>query len=123
MGQIGENLAERFLVKQGFVVIAKNYNRKGGEIDLIVQAKDSLHFCEVKTSSFDLSKENVSPETYNPLQNISVLKLARLVSTAQLFIIEHPQFHETPWQLDGLAVYYDPSLNKARVDWIKNINI
>lgn len=122
LGEIGEKLAERFLVKQGFRVIVRNYTRQGGEVDIIAYKSRRLHFCEVKTISCSLSK-SVSGETYNPLQNIAAAKLKKLLNTVELYIMENGQFHETSWQLDGLAVYYDAESSQAKVDWVENINL
>ena len=49
-GEIGENIAVKFLVKQGFLIKERNYTKKWGEIDIIAKAPDkTLIFVEVKT--------------------------------------------------------------------------
>lgn len=66
-GDLGEDIAERFLMKQGFVVVERNYLRKWGEIDIIVQKGGMIYFVEVKTVSCG-TPENVPHET--PLKTI-----------------------------------------------------
>ncbi len=58
-GDFGENLVSQFLIKQGFVIKAKKYRRKLGEIDLIAEKNDILAFVEVKLREniyFDISE-------------------------------------------------------------------
>ena len=46
----GENLACRFLKKNGYKVLYRNFKgRTGGEIDVICRDRDTLVFVEVKT--------------------------------------------------------------------------
>ena len=61
-GRRGEDLAHRFLRREGFVVVARNYRPPSGgaEIDLIGWDGDTLAFVEVKTR---LDGEFGSPES------------------------------------------------------------
>ena len=47
-GQDGEDLAARFLERQGLAVIARNYRCRGGEIDLVCRDGKTLVFVEVR---------------------------------------------------------------------------
>ena len=50
LGTQGENLACRFLRKNGYKVLYRNFKgRTGGEIDVICRDRDTLVFVEVKT--------------------------------------------------------------------------
>ena len=48
-GEIGENIAVRFLVKRGFTVVDRNYTKKWGEIDIVAEKADKIYFIEVKS--------------------------------------------------------------------------
>lgn len=50
-GRRGEDLAHRFLRREGFTIVARNYRPRAGagEIDLIAWEKDQLACIEVKT--------------------------------------------------------------------------
>jgi len=63
IGQIGESVVCRFLKKQDFQIIKRNYWKKWGEIDIIAKKSDILHFVEVKTVSYE-NPENVIYETF-----------------------------------------------------------
>jgi len=47
-GKFGEEIAERFLVSEGYEIIARNFKTRYGEIDLIAEEKGILVFVEVK---------------------------------------------------------------------------
>ena len=49
LGKKGEEMALRFLKKNGYRIFARNYVCKMGEIDIIAKEKDTLVFIEVKT--------------------------------------------------------------------------
>ena len=49
-GAQGENLACRFLRKNGYKILYRNFRgRTGGEIDVVCRDRDTLVFVEVKT--------------------------------------------------------------------------
>ena len=50
LGTRGENLACRFLRKNGYKILYRNFRgRTGGEIDVVCRDRDTLVFVEVKT--------------------------------------------------------------------------
>lgn len=66
-GRRGEDLAHRFLCRQGLTIVARNYRPRAGagEIDLIAWEKDQLAFIEVKTratAEFGTPESAVDPE-------------------------------------------------------------
>ncbi len=53
LGQRGEREAERFLLRRGMIIVARGYEDKAGEIDLIAIDGETVVFVEVKTRSSD----------------------------------------------------------------------
>ena len=49
IGRSGENKAVKFLEKNGYNIIKKNYHAANGEIDIIAKKGERLSFVEVKT--------------------------------------------------------------------------
>ena len=49
LGKKGEDLALRYLKKNGYRIYERNYVCKMGEVDIIAKEKDTLAFIEVKT--------------------------------------------------------------------------
>ncbi|MEE8424042.1 MAG: YraN family protein, partial [Thermodesulfobacteriota bacterium] len=48
-GAMGEELASKFLKKQGYKIVEKNFRTSLGEIDIIALDKGTITFVEVKT--------------------------------------------------------------------------
>jgi len=83
-GQQSEALTEKYLKKQGYKIIARNYRTKLGEIDIIAREKGTLVFVEVKarrSASFGSPKAAVTPHKQ---RKISMVALAYLKATQQL---------------------------------------
>ena len=58
-GEIGENIAVKFLVKQGFSILNRNYTKKWGELDIVAEKAGKIHFIEVKSvSSYMINKKD-----------------------------------------------------------------
>jgi putative endonuclease len=123
IGDIGENIACKFLMKRGFVIIEKNYLKKWGEIDIIAQKDDKLHFVEVKSVSHLL----VSYETdsYKPEDNLHPWKLKRLSRVIQTYLLGYrgnkDVSYETDWQFDVAVVYLDLKSLQAKVNYMEDI--
>ena len=63
-GQRGEALALRYLVREGYEVLERNYRTRYGEIDLVVRRGTTLDFVEVKArrgTGFGEPLEAVTP--------------------------------------------------------------
>ena len=80
LGAQGEQLVAKYLEKEGFCILARNYAHRRGEVDLIAELGQLLIFVEVKArmhSYFDLT------EVINPV------KQKRIITAAKGFILEH----------------------------------
>ena len=53
LGKVGETSAVKFLKKQGFKIVERNYKNMFGEIDIIATDGEYTVFIEVKTRSGD----------------------------------------------------------------------
>lgn len=62
-GVIGEEIAENFLLFHDYEIVAKNYRKKFGEIDLIAFKKKTIVFIEVRLKSsgaYGLGEESIT---------------------------------------------------------------
>jgi putative endonuclease len=120
IGNRGEDVACKFLMKQGFKILDRNYLRKWGEID-IVATKDKVHFVEVKTvSRRNLESMDMYSDEYRPEDNVHAAKLQRLARVIQTYIHEHG-VEEGAWQFDVVTVYLDLEARKAKVEMLPNV--
>jgi len=110
LGQLGENIACRYLVENGFKIIERNFRQKWGEIDIIAKSPDkTLVFLEVKTVSI-VSRETI--ETNNLNNQISAedqltkAKLKKLQRTASLYAGHWPELIDDNkgWRIDLIAL-------------------
>ena len=53
IGDVGESIAEKYLISKGAYIIDRNYTIRGGEIDLIAELDGVILFVEVKLRRSD----------------------------------------------------------------------
>ena len=106
-GQAAEQRALDYLRQQGLKLIASNYRSRFGEIDLILRDGDVLVFTEVRLRS--------SEDFGGARASITVTKQARLIKTAQQYLM---QFARPP------ACRFDVVLlgavNSGTIEWIRD---
>ena len=117
IGDIGEEVAVKYLERKGFRVIERNYLRKWGEIDIIAEKGQLLSFIEVKS----VSREIGSRETYRPEENVHPAKLKRLHRAIQTYLLDRKVPDSREWRVDVACVYLDFSTRKAKVEMLENI--
>src|ERR1035437_4622016 len=113
IGELGEDVACKFLVKHGFSILERNYTKKWGEIDIIAEKGDKRYFIEVKSKSVS-SLDSVSYVTHRPEENMHPWKLKRLRRVVETYLISK-RIGYIEWQFDLLVVYLDIDHRKARV--------
>lgn len=131
IGELGENVACKYLESKGFAILERNYTKKWGEIDIIAKKGYKLYFIEVKSTSVSFvspeTKENnllFNNDSFNkrPEDNMHPWKLKRLAKTVQTYLIQK-RIGNTPWQFDLLVVYLDLNQRKAKIKKIENLII
>ena len=95
IGAWGENLAAKYLKKQGYRILERNYSCRFGEIDLIVTDRRFLVFVEVKLRKSDRFARAAEFVDYR--------KQARLRTTAELWLSQCES--ELPARFDVLEIY------------------
>ena len=123
IGEIGENVAVKFLVKRGFSILDRNYTKKWGEIDVVAEKSGRIYFIEVKSVSRE-TLNNVPHETldeYKPEDNMHPWKLKRLSRTIQTYLLSKNISEEKEWQGDLLVVFLSLKDKMARVKVVSDI--
>ena len=120
IGEIGENIAIKFLMEHDFSVLDRNYTKKWGEIDIVVEKEGIIYFIEVKSvSGYDVNHE--TGDHYNAEDNMHPWKLQRLSRTIQTYLLDKNIDDDTEWQVDLLVVYLDLKNNKSRIKVVSDI--
>ncbi len=105
-GDKSEDLATRFLEQEGYIVIERNYfARKLGEIDIIAQKEDTLHFIEVKSGKAG----------FDPVYNLTPAKLRKIINSAHYYL--KSKAIDLPYCIDALIIRGD------EVEFIENVTL
>jgi putative endonuclease len=108
LGREGENLAARFLTKQGYRILERNYRTRSGEIDLVALHNGAVVFVEVKTRTSDAFG---APElAVNPRKQQRMVKAA-------LGYLKYKKLHQVPCRFDVVAI---TTASEQEVEHIQN---
>jgi putative endonuclease len=91
LGRKGERIACRYLLREGFDILARRYHGRTGELDIIAFEQEILVFLEVKTRS---SRQYGDPWEYVDWQKQQILR-----RTAEEFIAD--------WNLELFSYRFD----------------
>jgi len=122
IGEIGENVAVKFLVKHGFSILDRNYTKKWGEIDIAAEKKDKIYFVEVKSVAretlCDVTHETM--DQYKPEDNMHPWKLKRLSRIIQTYLLDK-HTEEKEWQVNLLIVFLSLKDKNAKIKVVEDI--
>jgi putative endonuclease len=120
IGNMGEKVAAEYLRRHGFSIRDRNIARKTGELDLIVEKEDTLHFVEVKTILTDeFTDEKYVGDNYDPSLNLHEAKIRKVARTGEWYVLE--QEWEGEWQVDGCLVWLRRRDGRALVRYLPQI--
>lgn len=108
-GNLGELFVAKKLEAEGFSILARNYRKTYGEIDIIAKKGSELIFVEVKLRSSDLIDLG---------ELISAKKQLRIISVAKDFLSSHTDRNVTG-RFDVALVTIDAQ-NRFHCDYIAN---
>ncbi len=114
LGNFGECAAVKFLKRNGYRILDKNFVANGNEIDIVAMSRECVAFIEVKTRTVP------NPLAYEPRPASSVTpeKQRAIISAAK----RHPAFYlERPKRFDVIEVYTEKVKGKPTVKEIKHL--
>ena len=104
VGALGESVATEYLRRHGFSIRDRNVARKTGELDIVAEREDTLHFVEVKTNLVDeFPEEHDTGDEYDPSLNLHEMKIQKVARTGEWYVLEKDW--EGEWQVDGVLVW------------------
>ena len=95
LGQLGERIAERWLVKHGYRILARRFRNGHRDIDLIAQRDATIAFVEVKARK--------GSEFGDPVEAVHHRKQRELARSARVWIDRHGRAGEM-YQFDVVGV-------------------
>jgi putative endonuclease len=102
LGRRAEDLAAAHLERQGCTILARNWRRPEGELDIVALAEDgTCVFCEVRSRT--------GTATGEPLEAVGPRKRAQVIRVSRLFLAEEtlpPGL--TGFRFDVIAVTFAP---------------
>ncbi len=109
IGSLGEKYAADYLISCGYIILAKNFSAKCGEIDIIARLEKTVAFVEVKT------RKGIDFGT--AAQSVNYKKQQKIIKTAQAYIICN-KAEAFSYRFDIIEVYYNFS-GQYRLNHIK----
>ncbi len=122
IGAWGEQITARHYKDRGFKLLGMNYLKKWGEIDVIAQKDEIVHFIEVKTVSYETKTDlerAVAHGTWRPEENVTAHKIKKLSRAIESWLGENKW--DGKWQIDVVAVRIVPRETFATIKIIDNV--
>ncbi len=119
LGVLGESLTCRLLKKRGYTIVARNYRKPCGEIDIVAELSGVIHFVEVKAVSREPGWDKY--RDIGPEENLHKHKIARLERVIQAYLQENGGRGERRWQLDAALVHIDRASKEADIEILEGI--
>lgn len=105
-GRNAEVAACTYLQAQGLRLWQRNFHCTHGEIDLVMQDRDTLCFIEVRARSADTHGGAAASVTYSKQQKI--------IRAAQQYLLAHPSVADAPCRFDVVT------LGPAGLEWLRD---
>ncbi|MEM7783936.1 MAG: YraN family protein [Planctomycetota bacterium] len=97
LGDRGEREAERYLLKQGLVIVHRNYSDRFGELDLVAVDQNTIVFVEVKTRATDSAGL--------PIEAVDSVKQRQICETSKRYLKWHG-LTECPYRFDVISILW-----------------
>ena len=107
LGYRGERAAERFLRRQGYIILARGHRDRLGELDLIAVDVRTVVFVEVKTRT--------RQDTGHPADAVDADKQKRMTRAALAYLKRHDLL-ECSARFDVVAVTWPDHGSKPKIE-------
>ena len=113
LGKLGENMVVSFLKKQKCNIVARNYQCRFGEIDIIAETNEYILFVEVKTRT-----EN---SLVSGAEAVNHAKQKRIMLTAEHYLLTAESTLQPRFDVAEVTVSIsDDGKNHYSLNYIKN---
>lgn len=108
-GRDAEQLAARYLARQGLSLVASNHRARVGELDLVMREGRTLVIVEVRARH--------SAQMATPAQTIDRHKQRRIIRATQHFILCNRQYRDWPLRFDVVGI--TGALDAPQISWLR----
>ena len=115
IGNLGEQAAIKYLRKNGYRIIRKNYTAVGAEIDIIAQKDGVTAFVEVKARNI----KNLGTYEPRPASAVTPEKQRKIIRTASYFLSRYNE--KTRIRFDVIEVYLEDFVLGVKIKEIKHL--
>ncbi|MBR2068568.1 MAG: YraN family protein [Candidatus Gastranaerophilales bacterium] len=113
-GKYGEEIAQKYLIKQGYKIIETNFRySKMAEIDIIAQKNNVLHFVEVKTRTGNFFG--------SPFEAVSKTKLSSIYKCAKFYLTKNTARYKKI-QIDAIGIILSEN-NEPDISFLEDISL
>lgn len=119
VGQLGEDIAAKYLEGKGFLILERNYRKPWGELDLIAKKNGNLRFIEVKAASREAGSVTTGGSEYRLEEKVHPQKLKRMYRAIETYLAEKDIQDE--WSVDVVTVLIDHDQRRAQCELIENV--
>ncbi len=109
-GRAAEEMALDYLLREGYILVEKNWRTRTGEIDLIMDEGPTLVFVEVKARR--------STAFGSALEALTRTKQLRLYKLVQIYLKLH-QHRRQDYRIDFISIQVDSA--GQQIDHLKNV--
>jgi putative endonuclease len=109
LGRRGERAAEKYLRRNGYRIVARNFRAAGAEIDIVAMEGDTLVFVEVKTRR---SRDAGAPE-----EAVDERKQKQIRRAAEIFATRY-RADDVTMRFDIIAI--DASGEQLEIELLRN---
>jgi len=120
LGNLGEELACEYLVKNGFKIVCRNYRISFGEIDIIAKKHwklfrndKTIHFVEVKTI--------IAQDGFYPEDRVDFKKQRKLRQLSEIWLKNNKFKQNYPCQIDVIGVTISNGSKEPKIDYFENV--
>ncbi|MDO4743119.1 MAG: YraN family protein [bacterium] len=112
IGYKGEDVVCRYLIKNDFLICARNYHSRYGEIDIVAENEKIIIFVEVKTRS----KNSIS----SPGSFVDYRKQQKIIKTANYYLMNNPTSLQPRFDVAEVFTETPDDFKNARINYIEN---
>jgi putative endonuclease len=111
LGRVAENLAAEYLERSGLRVLARNWRRREGEIDIVAEDSGALVFVEVRSRTGE--------ESGHPLEAVTPRKRAQVIRSARVYLNEET-WAASEFRFDVVGVTFWEDGRAPRLDYVRD---